>query len=222
MDYVLSKEAMTELSPLLHLTSKWTIRYYIPISDFNSNHALETLSAIEGTNGTAHLGRLTVANLSTPRVLIFNTPALKNLVKIDFNALTQWFEEEVPIYCHPKDPYKRIDILPSTRRVKVALEGVTLAETSSPLLLLETTLRTRYYIPPTSVNWEALTPSQTTTLCPYKGRAEYYHVQVNGRMYRDLVWYYRYPTSESALVAGCLCFYNEHVDTWIDGVKERQ
>lgn len=134
--------------------------------------------------------------------------------------MDQWLEEDTRIYCHPKDPYKRIDILPSSRSIKVALDGVTLAETSSALFLLETTLRTRYYVPPTSVKWEYLTPSNTRTLCPYKGQAEYYHVNVNGGTYNNLVWYYRYPIPESALIAGYLCFYNEAVDVWVDGVKE--
>jgi uncharacterized protein (DUF427 family) len=141
-------------------------------------------------------------------------------VKVDFRAMDQWFEEDTPIYCHPKDPYKRIDILPSTRSVKIALDSVTLAESSNALFLLETTLRTRHYLPPTSVKWEYLTPSDIATLCPYKGRAEYYHVNVNGRQYKNFVWYYRYPTSESAPIAGYLCFYNEMVDVWVDGVKE--
>lgn len=63
-------------------------------------------------------------------------------------------------------------------------------------------------------------PSESASLCPYKGRAEYYHVRVGGKEYRNLVWYYRYPTMESAAVAGHLCFYNESVDVWVDGVKE--
>lgn len=195
-------------------------QYYIPVAGFTSDCVLEKMEAIDGTNHAAHHARLTVANVSTTRVLLFNTPSLPDLVKVDFNALSCWFEEETPIYCHPKDPYKRIDILPSTRTIRIALEGVALAATSSPLLLLETTLRTRYYLPPTSVKWEHLRPSETVTLCPYKGRAEYYHVEVNGRVYQDLVWYYRYPTSESALVAGYLCFYNERVDVWVDGEVE--
>lgn len=178
------------------------------------------MESIEGTNGAVHVGRLTVGSHSTERVLVFNTEALKHLVKVDFNAIDQWFDEEVPIYCHPKDPYKRIDILHSARNIKIALDGVTLAESSRALLLLETTLRTRYYLPPTSVHWEHLSPSETTTLCPYKGQASYHHVKVNGREYKDLVWYYRYPTMESAQIAGYLCFYNEKVDVWVDGVKE--
>lgn len=151
---------------------------------------------------------------------MFKTPELKLLMRIDFAALDQWFEEDCPIYQHPKDPYKRIDILPSSRRVKIALEGVTLAETSSALFLFETSLRTRYYVPPTSVNWAVLSRSETVTYCPYKGRANYYHVKVGGEVFEDLVWYYQYPTAESAAVVGHLCFYNEKVDTWVDGERE--
>ena len=136
--------------------------------------------------------------------------------------MDQWYEEDVPIYCHPKDPYKRIDVLHSTRTVKVGLDGVTLAESSHPLFLLETSLRTRHYLPPTSVRWEYLSKSGTETLCPYKGRANYYDVSVGGKVYRDVVWYYRYPTAESGAIAGHLCFYNEKVDVWVDGVKEEE
>ena len=64
-----------------------------------------------------------------------------------------------------------------------------------------------------------LRPSSTTSRCPYKGEAEYYDVVVGGQTYRDLVWWYRYPTSESAPIAGLLCFWNEKVDVEIDGVK---
>ncbi|KAH8732226.1 hypothetical protein GQ44DRAFT_602108 [Phaeosphaeriaceae sp. PMI808] len=197
-------------------------QYYIPISSFTSHATLVKLDSIEGTDDTAHFGRLIVGNRDTNRVIIFNTKSLQNLVKIEFRAIDQWFEEEVPIFVHPKDPYKRIDILQSSRAVKVALDGVLLAESMSTLFLLETTLQTRFYIPPTSIKWEYLIPSDTETLCPYKGKANYYHVKVNGKQYRDMVWYYRYPTSESAPIAGHLCFYNEMVDIWVDNVKEER
>lgn len=159
---------------------------------------------------------------STERVVVFNTTELKDLVKIDFQEVDQWFEEDVPVYQHPKDPYKRIDILASTRAIKVALDGVTLAESSSPLFLLETSLRTRYYLPPTSINWEYLTKSDTETYCPYKGKANYYDVKINGKTYKDLVWYYVYPTIESGPISGHVCFYNEKVDIWVDGVQEKR
>jgi hypothetical protein len=49
----------------------------------------------------------------------------------------------------------------------------------------------------------------------------YYNVTVNGKEIKDAVWYYRYPTAESAVVAGRLCFYNEKVDVFVDGVEEK-
>jgi len=198
------------------------LRYYVPVSSFSPDAKLDKVSEVDGTDGTAHLGRLTVGNRSTDRIIIFNTSALSNLVKIEFRAMDKWFEEDVETFCHPKDPYKRIDILQSTRSVKVTIDGVTLAETTSPLLLLETTLRTRYYLPPTSVNWEYLAESDIETLCPYKGKANYYHVHVNGKRYENLVWYYTTPTMESGPIAGHLCFYNEKVDIWVDGKKEQK
>ena len=101
-------------------------------------------------------------------------------------------------------------------------DNTPLATTTSPIFLLETSLRPRYYLPPTSVNWSVLSKSDTETFCPYKGRANYYNITVNGKEYKDLVWYYQYPIPESAAIAGHLCFYNEKVDVWVDGVKEER
>ncbi|KAF1927538.1 DUF427-domain-containing protein [Didymella exigua CBS 183.55] len=195
-------------------------QFYVPKTAFKDvNVTLK--DPIDGTNKTVHFVQLDNGHSATNRVLLFNTSALKDLYKVDFHSMDQWFEEDVPVYGHPKDPYKRIDILHSTRNIKVGIDGVVLAESSSPLFLLETTLRTRHYLPPTSVKWECLRLSDTKTLCPYKGQANYYDVIVNGKEYRDLVWYYRYPTSESTPIAGYMCFYNEKVDVWIDGEKEQ-
>ncbi|KAF2643731.1 DUF427-domain-containing protein [Massarina eburnea CBS 473.64] len=196
-------------------------QFYIPTSSFTSDAQFVKTTVVDGTKEAVHFGKLSVGSKSTERVLIFNTPQLKDLVKIDPKELDQWFEEDVPIYPpHPKDPYKRIDILPSSRPVKVALDGVTLAEAPNPLFLLETSLRTRYYLPPTKVKWEYLSHSETETYCPYKGKANYYDVTVNGKEYKDLIWYYRYPTHESAPIVNHLCFYNEEVDLWVDNIKE--
>jgi uncharacterized protein (DUF427 family) len=197
-------------------------RFYVPLKSFKSGATLTKTSEIDGTDGGAYLASLSVGDRSTERVIVFTTAPLKDLVKIDFKELDQWFEEDVLIYQHPKDPFKRIDILNSTRPIKVALDDVTLAESVNPLFLLETALRPRYYLPPTSVKWEYLTKSDTETYCPYKGKANYYNVNVNGKEYKDLVWYYVYPTAESAPVAGHLCFYNEKVDIWVDGVQEER
>lgn len=62
-----------------------------------------------------------------------------------------WFEEDAPIYDHPKSP-ARMDILPSSREIEVKIAGVTVAKSSNEQLLLERGLRPRYYLPKTSVS----------------------------------------------------------------------
>jgi uncharacterized protein (DUF427 family) len=84
-------------------------------------------------------------------------------------------------------------------------------------------LRTRYYLSPTSIlDWSMLTLSDTSTYCPYKGHAKYYNLQVGQKEIKDAIWYYEYPTAESAAIQNRLCFYNEKVDVFIDGTKEEQ
>lgn len=89
-------------------------------------------------------------------------------------------------------------------------------------MLFETLLPTRYYLPKTSVDWTYTSPSVTTSGCPYKGEANYYDVTFDGQTLRDAIWWYKYPTAESAAVAGRVCFYNEKVDVWIDGVLQEK
>lgn len=148
---------------------------------------------------------------------------LAGLVKMQMGGPDlEWFaEDERLLGNHPKDPYKRIDILPSSREIRVEVNGAVVAQSTSNMFLHETMLRTRYYLPATSVkDWTMLSRSKTTTFCPYKGQASYYHLQIGDTVIQDAVWYYIYPTHESAAIQGFLCFYNEKVDIFVDGVRE--
>lgn len=143
---------------------------------------------------------------------------LRGLVRFDWDAMDAWFEEDEEVYVHPRDPYKRVDILPSSRHVEVRVNGVPVAETRRPTLLFETSLPTRYYLPQLDVRTELLRPSSTTTRCPYKGTAEYWSVQAGDELVPDVVWIYRAPIPESQKIAGLACFYNERVEIVVDGV----
>ena len=143
-------------------------------------------------------------------------------IRLDWNSMDAWFEEEEEVYVHARDPYSRIDILPSSRHIRVEIDGVTIAETTQPRLLFETGLPTRYYLPKGDINMEMLTPTDLVTSCPYKGDANYYNVTVNGTTYENIVWWYRNPVEESSRIAGYACFYNEKVDTYVDGVLEEK
>jgi uncharacterized protein (DUF427 family) len=139
-------------------------------------------------------------------------PAVKGYVAFYWNKMDAWYEEDQRVYAHARDPYKRIDVLPSSRHVRIVLGGETVADTHRPRLLLETGLPTRYYIPQEDVRMELLKPSESTSRCPYKGQASYWSVRIGDKVYEDVVWSYRTPLPESQLIAGHLCFYNERVD----------
>jgi uncharacterized protein (DUF427 family) len=147
-------------------------------------------------------------------------PDLQDYVAFVWNKMDAWFEENEEVFQHARDPYKRIDCLPSSRHVRVVIGGETVADTHRPILLFETGLLTRYYIPKLDVRMDLLRPSDTVTRCPYKGLAHYYSVEANGQTYKDIVWYYPHATPESTPIAGgYLAFYDEKVDlVEVDGV----
>lgn len=146
-----------------------------------------------------------------------SAPHISGLVAFYFDAMDTWYEEDEEISIHPKDPYHRVDVLESSRHVKVSVNGEVVAETDRPKVLFETGLPPRYYIPSEDVREEVLIPSETTTGCPYKGTASYYSVEAGGERLDDLAWYYADPRPETAKAKGHLCFYNEKVDIELDG-----
>jgi uncharacterized protein (DUF427 family) len=110
-----------------------------------------------------------------------------------------------------------VDILASSRHVRVVVDGVTAAESARPHILYETGLPPRYYLPLPDVRTELLVPSSTQSHCPYKGTAGYWTVDTGHGVHPDIVWIYRAPLPESQKVAGLACFYNEKVDLYVDG-----
>ncbi len=145
---------------------------------------------------------------------------LRAAIRLDWDAMDEWLEEDEPVYVHPRSPYARVDVLASSRHVRVELDGVTLADSRSPRILFETGLPPRYYLPMTDVRLDLLRPSDRQTRCPYKGTAGYFSVQVGERLHEDLVWIYRTPLPESQKIAGLVCFYTERVDLFVDGVLQ--
>ena len=119
---------------------------------------------------------------------------------------------------HPRNPYARVDALRSTRSVRVELDGVVLAESSSPVLVFETGLPTRYYLNRTEVDFSHLVPSDTVTSCPYKGTTTgYWSFRLGDTELADMAWSYDFPTRQLLPIAGLVAFYNEKVDTFVDG-----
>ena len=161
---------------------------------------------------------------SVARLLIGATnPTLADTFRFEWDALDGWFEEDEEVFVHPRNPYSRVDALRSTRTVRVELEGVVLAESSSPVMVFETGLPTRYYLNRTEVRFEHLEFSPTVTRCPYKGTTTgYWSVLIGGTSHSDLAWSYDFPTRQLLPIAGLISFYNEKVDVYIDGVLQER
>jgi uncharacterized protein (DUF427 family) len=150
-------------------------------------------------------------------------PDLRGYVAFEWNKMDAWFEEDDEVYVHARDPYKRVDVLHSSRHVQVVIGGETVADTRRPSLLFETGLPTRYYIPRQNVRMELLVPSAKHTSCPYKGMASYYSIKIGDKVYEDLAWYYPYPIPECPKIENLIAFYNEKVDAIIvDGETEQK
>ena len=170
--------------------------YYVPVEDVDP-----TILALESTQ-------------------TFEVGPFAGLAHVDWNAVDSWFEEDEEVFGgHPRSPYARVDAIRSSRHIRVELDGVVLAESAAPVLLFETGLPNRHYIQRTDVFFAHLERSHTVTLCPYKGTtSDYWSARVAGALHRDIAWSYAYPQVAVAGIAGLVAFYDELVDTFLDGV----
>jgi uncharacterized protein (DUF427 family) len=141
-------------------------------------------------------------------------PDLADHVILDFNAFDGWLEEDEPLVGHPRDPFHRIDMRRSSRPVRIELDGELLAQSTRSVLLFETSLPTRFYLPPEDVVAEAR-PSDKRTTCAYKGHASYLSFDAG----ENLAWLYEDPLPEAAAVKGLVAFFDELVDVSLDGER---
>lgn len=148
-------------------------------------------------------------------------PDLAGMVVLDFHSFDRWLGEDEELVGHPRDPFIRIDVLSCHRRVEVSLDGTVLASTGNALVLRETHLPVRYYIPPDDVDSSLLTPSDTVSTCAYKGHASYLSTADGRPEGRDIAWTYRHPLDDAMRVRDHLAFFNERTDIRVDGELQR-
>ncbi len=145
-------------------------------------------------------------------------PELEGYVIVDFDAFDRWREEDEPNVGHPRDPFHRIDIVHSSRQVRIELDGEVLAESVAACLLFEPPLPVRCYLPAEDVRPGVLRPSVRRTTCAYKGEASYW--SAGGQ--EDVAWSYPEPLREAAVIAGRVAFLNERVDVFLDGERQER
>jgi uncharacterized protein (DUF427 family) len=139
-------------------------------------------------------------------------PDLHGYRILDFRAFDRWYEEDAELVSHPRDPFHRVDVRRSSRRVRVEYAGRVLAESEHPTLLFETNLPVRFYLPRADVH-EPLTVGSRQTACAYKGHATHYSVE--GR--QNIAWAYPEPLADAVEIADLVAFYDEIVDVYVDG-----
>jgi uncharacterized protein (DUF427 family) len=208
---------------ILHETGHLPI-YYFPEEDLRqdllepTDHTTHCPFKGDASYRSVRVGDRTAENAvwSYPEPLE-SAPPIAGYAAFYWNKMDAWYEEDEEVIGHPHDPYHRVDVLESSRRVKVRVNGEVVAETDRPKILFETSLPPRYYIPPEDVREELLAPSETNTVCPYKGVASYYSVKSGDETFEDLVWYYPEPLPEAQKVKDHLCFYDEKVELEVDG-----
>ncbi len=138
-------------------------------------------------------------------------------VIVDFDAFDEWREEDEVLVGHARDPFKTVDTRRSARRVAVEIAGMTVADSTRSVMLFETYLPTRYYLPREDVRMDVLEPTDTTSVCAYKGHARYWSAHVGDTVVEDVVWSYEDPHNYATPVKDMLCFFNERVDITVDG-----
>jgi len=183
--------------------------YFLPLADVRPG------ALVEEAGG----GRFTVQAgdaVETGAAWAHDDPALAGHVTFSWRRL-EWYEEDERVWAHARDPHKRVDTLRSSQRVQVYVDGEPVADSVRPLLLFETFLPTRYYLPFADVRTELLEPSDTVSICPYKGQARYWSLRVGQTFVPDAVWSYPDPIPENPKIRDLLCFFNERVDLVVDG-----
>jgi uncharacterized protein (DUF427 family) len=144
---------------------------------------------------------------------------IRGLIALYWGAMDEWYEEDDLAIGHVRDPYHRVDALPSSRHVRVSVDGVTVAESHRATVIYETGLGPRWYFPRGDV-LAPLAPADFTSRCAYKGEASYWSVLVGDESYENLAWTYPAPRRDAEPVRDLVAFFNEQVDLDVDGVRE--
>lgn len=225
--YVAGVAIADTIQPLYVWEKPFYPSYYFPVADVRTD-LLEPTTAVTHSPSRGDAVHFTVCVGSEERrgaAWQYRESPIEELrdhIRFDWDAMDAWFEEDEEVFVHARSPYVRVDILPTSRHVRVELHGVVLADSPRALVLFETGLPARWYIPKTDVRMDLLVATDMTSQCPYKGEAQYWSANVGGASEENLAWSYSTPLSESQRIAGRVAFFDERVDLFVDGERQER
>ncbi|MGO4107416.1 DUF427 domain-containing protein [Paenibacillus sp. YAF4_2] len=203
--------------------------YYFPEADVRTDLLEQTeQSTFCPLKGDASYWTITTGDRSSENAVwsypnpIPESKGIRGYYAFYWNKVDAWYEEEEQIFVHPRDPYKRVDAIASSRHIQIKLNGEWVADSKRPVIVFETGVPVRYYLPREDVRFDLLKASASQTSCPYKGDAVYWTADVNGEVYKDILWSYPNPIPEIPKIAGLVSFYNEKTEVFVDGEREAE
>jgi uncharacterized protein (DUF427 family) len=196
----------TDSAMLLH-ESNILPALYVPVADVRLDLLTKTDHSTHCPyKGDASYWTITAGGRSSENSVwgyetpVEGAPWLEGYVAMYWEQLDHWFDEDEEVFGHLRDPYHRVDVRPTGRRVRVSQGGQVIAETTAAQVLSETGFPNRYYVPSADVRTDLFEKSQTTTHCPYKGDSEYWTL-VGEHSVDDIAWSYPTPFDEASRVA---------------------
>jgi uncharacterized protein (DUF427 family) len=148
-------------------------------------------------------------------------PGLDDHVTFPWAAFDAWYEEDEQLLGHAIDPYHRVDVRPTSRRIAISSGGTVLADSTRAKALFETGLPPRWYVPREDIRVD-LEASDLRTECAYKGVASYYSVTSGNERLENIAWTYPDPRHDAEPVRDYVCFFNEGTDIEIDGERQER
>jgi uncharacterized protein (DUF427 family) len=139
-------------------------------------------------------------------------PDADGYVRVAWDAVDAWYEEDQRVFGHPRNPYHRVECVPTHRRLRVEVAGIVLVDSDRTMGVYETALEPRLYVGKDQVCGDVLLRSGSATYCPYKGNAIYWSAVVDGTTVSDVAWSYEDPLPESLPIKGMLSFDEQRVD----------
>ncbi|KAI8922640.1 hypothetical protein BC831DRAFT_474901 [Entophlyctis helioformis] len=132
-----------------------------------------------------------------------------------FRRLVMTSAKRESVWDYPRPPA----IEPTARHLRVVLDGVVIADTTSAHRILETSHPPTYYIPLADINQAVLVKNSRQTFCEWKGSASYYDIRIGNRTVQSRAWFYANPTSKYAAIKNSVSFCADPFECYVDGER---